>query len=765
MKSAFHFLRKNCIPFTHNGWKFYLLWIQVFNFFLAGPIFSSYSQGAEEYLIIPEVRNIIFDGMPDEPDWDAIEPLPVVQYEPDAGSPPTQITEFRFAHDENYFYGSMRGYDTDLHGIRGNSLYRDRLAGSDHFEIMLDTYNDNETGYIFSTTPTAIRNDAAITNDGTGGTISQSGWFNHDFNTFWDAKAKVTEEGWFTEVRIPFSSLRFQEINGEVIMGLTVQRKIARRSERIVYPAIPPITDWAFLRPSLAQKIKIQGIRSRKQFYVTPYALTGVTQWNKLNEGENGYDRENEFKWEAGGDMKISLTNYLTLDLTVNTDFAQAEADDQQVNLTRFSLFYPEKRQFFQERAGIFDFKTGGLSRLFYSRRIGLTDEGDLVPIYGGARAVGRVGTWDLGFLDMQTAPVDSLPSENFGLLRMRRRVFNDYSYVGGLFTSRLGSNGDYNVAYGLDGLVRLFGDDYLIVKYAQTFDNMPLGHENIQGFNSARIVTEWQRRRRQGVGYDFGFIWSGINYDPGMGFVQRNDFKYITEDISYTWLYENNNTRFIWQKVGFSGFAYVLNQDNSVQSAEFGPEWSFSTRTTSAGSILVKGSYESLKEDFYLSDSVYVPMGDYSFYRLSASYRTPLEKLFNFRATIEAGTFYDGTRYSFLFSPAWYVSKHLELSAEYLYERVRFNERSQKFDAHITRLRIGTAINNKISTNAFIQFNSTLDLVSANIRFRYNFREGNDLWIVYNEGLNTEPYRYTPELPVSDSRTLLIKYTHTFHL
>jgi len=548
-------------------------------------ISGSRGQQNDDYLIIPEIHAIEFDGIPDEPAWEAIEPVPLVQYEPDAGAAPTQKTEIRFAHDENYFYASMRGYDTNLSGIRGNSLYRDRLAGSDHFELLLDTYNDNETGYVFSTTPTAIRNDVAVTNDATGGTISQGGWLNRDFNTFWDAKAKITDEGWFTEIRIPFSSLRFQEVNGEVVMGLSVQRKIARRSERLVYPAIPPVTDWAFLRPSLARKIKIIGIKSKRQFYITPYALAGVTQWNSHNEVRNVYERENAFKKELGGDMKLSITNYLTLDLTVNTDFAQAEADDQQVNLTRFSLFYPEKRQFFQERAGIFDFKTGGLSRLFYSRRIGLTDQWELVPIYGGARLVGRVGTWDLGFLNMQTAAVDSLPSENFGVLRMRRRVINEYSYVGGMFTSRVGANGDYNLAYGLDGLIRIFGDDYLILKYAQTFDKDPRGGVNSEGLNSARVVAEWQRRRRRGIGYDLGFIWSGTNYDPGMGFVQRNDFKYGTGDVSYTWLYDNSNSSFIWQKLGMTGFTYILNQDNSIQSAEFGPVWSFSTRRISTAS------------------------------------------------------------------------------------------------------------------------------------------------------------------------------------
>ena len=304
-----------------------------------------------------------------------------------------------------------------------------------------------------------------------------------------------------------------------------------------------------------------------------------------------------------------------------------------------------------------------------------------------------------------------------------------------------------------------------MIIKYAQTFDDDPIGSESIEGINSARITWEWQRRRRQGLGYNLGFIWSGINYDPGVGFVQRNDFKFGTADLSHTWLYGDDNTKFIWQKLGVTGFSYVLNKDNSVQSAEFGPEWSFNTRTTSSGLIEVKASYENLEEDFYLSDSVFVPIGDYTFYRVGASYRMPRERLFNVGGRIEGGTFYDGTRFSFSLDPGWYVSKHLELSAEYLYERVRFEERNQSFDAHITRLRVGTALNNKLSTNALVQYNSTLDLVSANIRFRYNFREGNDLWIVYNEGLNTTPYRHYPELPVSDSRTVLVKYTHTFHL
>lgn len=718
-------------------------------------------QQQEEYFIVPRIDRINFDGMPDEAVWDAIKSIPMVQYAPNAGAPPTEKTEIRVAHDDDYFYASLRGYDSDPDGIRGNSLYRDRLAGSDHFELLLDTYNDNETGYIFTTTPTGIRNDVAISNDATGGSIASGEWLNRDFNTFWDAKTQVTDRGWFAEIRIPFSSLRFQENDGTVIMGMTIQRKIARKTERLVYPAIPPESDYAFLRPSKAKKIKLEGIDSPNRLYITPYALGGLQQLNELNDTGTGYDRVNEGRWDLGGDIKMSLTNYLTMDLTVNTDFAQVEADDQQVNLTRFSLFFPEKRQFFQERASLFEFRTGGLSRLFYSRRIGLSAGGNLIPIYGGARLVGRMGDWDLGVLNMQTAEEGTLPSENFGVVRLRRRIFNENSYVGGMFTSRVGADGGYNLGYGLDGLIRLFGDDYLNLKYAQTFDDQPIGSEPIRGINSARIVAELQRRRRQGLGYNAGFIWSGTNYDPGIGFVQRNDFKHLAGDLNYTWLYDEGP--FIWQQIGATGFTYIRNEDQSVQSAEYGPEWNFNTRGSANGSIAFKISYEDLLTDFVLSDEAIVPRDSYTFYQGSVSYRMPPERLLSASMQVEGGTFYDGTRLSFMFNPSWYVSKHLELSAEYQYERIRFEERDQKFDAHITRLRIGTALNNQVSTNGLIQYNSTLDLLSANIRFRYNFREGQDLWIVYNEGLNTSPYKTDPHLPISHTRTILIKFTYTF--
>ncbi len=312
-------------------------------------------------------------------------------------------------------------------------MYRDRLAGSDHFEILLDTYSDNETAYIFNTISTGVRTDAAVANDATGGTISSSAWFNRNFNTFWDTKVSRDEKGWYAETRIPFSSLRFQNVDGEVVMGLTVQRKIARKLERLVFPNIPPENDWAFLKPSLAQKILIKGIKPTKTVYITPYLLSGTARTNMLNDSENGYEWDNNPEFDIGGDVKFSVTNNLTMDFTGNTDFAQVEADDQLINLSRFSLFFPEKRQFFQERSAVFEFRTGGLSRLFFTRRIGLTDDGMPVPIIGGVRLTGRINTWDVGALNMQTRNFNSFESENFGVFRIIcNRQFISYPTIPG---------------------------------------------------------------------------------------------------------------------------------------------------------------------------------------------------------------------------------------------------------------------------------------------------------------------------------------------
>jgi hypothetical protein len=709
---------------------------------------------------IVRTEGITFDGRVDEPAWNSILPLPMVQYEPNAGAPPTERTEIRLAYDDKYFYVSMRAFDSDPNGVRATSLYRDRISGSDHLEILLDTYNDNQTGYVFTTTPTGIRNDLEISNDGVGGTMASGNWLNRDFNTYWDAESTVSNEGWFTEMRIPFSSLRFQDKDGKVIMGLTVQRKIARKQERLVFPAVTPESNYAFLRPSLTQKIVLYGIKPNKTLYVTPYLLMGHERTNNLNETGTAYAADSGYQTEVGGDVKFSITNNLTADFTINTDFAQAEADDQLVNLTRFSLFFPEKRQFFQERASVFDFRTGGLSRLFFSRRIGLTDDGAQVPIYGGIRLIGRIKGWDLGVLNMQTQSLDTIPSENFGVLRARKRILNQNSFIGAMVTSRLDVNGNSNLAYGLDGLFQVSGDDYLTLQWAQTFDSQSADMA-ASDFKSGRMAVEMNRRRRRGFGYTIGAILSGPNYNPGVGFVDRNDFKFGTAALSNSWLKEVGP--FIWHKLELLGNAYQDNEDHQVLSSEYGTEWSFSRRNQDNGSLMIKKVYENILEDFELAGNAVIPPGTYDFFRLTGTYSMAVDKTIRTGLILETGSFYDGWLHSFTLTPSWYISKYFQLNLEYNYNYGEFNNRSDLLNFHVARLRMGTAVNRKISTNALLQYNGSQDVFAMNVRFRWNFREGQDLWVVFNSGLNTNRFSYSPTLPSTANQSILLKYVHTF--
>ena len=245
------------------------------------------------------------------------------------------------------------------------------------------------------------------------------------------------------------------------------------------------------------------------------------------------------------------------------------------------------------------------------------------------------------------------------------------------------------------------------------------------------------------------------------MGFVDRNDFKFGTPALPNTWLREEG--AFIWHKLEMLGNTYVNNQDHEVLSAEAGPEWTFSRRNLDSGGFGVKWVYENLQEEFELSDDVSIPIGTYDFYRIMGSYRIAGDNRLSTGIQLETGSFYDGWLNSVTITPSWYLSKHLQFNLEYTYSHADFSDRDQLFQFHITRLRIGTAVNRKLSTNALVQYNSTAVLFSANIRFRYNFREGQDLWVVLNGGMNTNRFDTNPELPAVDTQSVLVKYIHTF--
>lgn len=721
---------------------------------------AAFSQSNEAIPITRITEPITLDGLSNERAWEDVKPFPMVMHEPVFLAEPTERTVTLAAYDDDYIYFAMRGFDSNPEGIRRNVLIRDRFGSDDYFEVMIDTFNDNENAMVFTTNPNGIRRDVAISNDATGAVGS---WINADFNTFWDTAVTVNDEGWFAEIRIPFSSLRFQDDDGRVVMGLSLHRIIVRKSERAIFPAVEPNTNFAYLKPSRMQKIVLEGVESQRPVYIRPYILGGIERFSeRISEGSD-YTFNNNRMAEAGLDIKYGLTNNLTLDLTVNTDFAQVEADDQQVNLSRFSLFFPEKRQFFQERAGLFEFRTGGQSRLFHSRRIGLTSGGEMVRILGGARVVGKIRGWDVGLLTIQTDRQGNQAAENFGAIRLRRQILNPYSYAGMIGTSRLGVDGQYNLAYGVDGSFRLYGDDYLTFQWAHTVDEKEGFQRSSLPSESGRFSAEFERRLQDGLGYETGFVWSGPDYNPGMGFIQRTDFTQFSQEFSYTYRHDEES-HFITNRFLVEGELFYRNQEWDIETVQIGSQWRYLLKSGSQGSLGLNMTQENLLYSFNLDRETVISAGHFTFYQLIGSYTMSRAGLFRLSANGTVGGFYDGEGATISLQPTWNVSPHLEIGGTYNFVYVDFAERDQQFTSHLARLRLGIPFNTEVSTNLFLQYNSISDSFSTNARFRYNFSEGNDLWIVYNEDLNTNTRPYMlPEMPRSRFRTFMVKYTHTF--
>ncbi len=494
--------------------------------------------------------DITFDGVPDEAPWQAVGAVPLVMFMPEPGKTPTETSIIRMAYDDDYFYVSGVLEYHDMNYLRAIGKQRDYTKlSTDWIGFTLDTFNDRENAVQFSTNPNGLRRDATIQNDCLVEDIDR----NHSWNTFWDVKTQMAEKGWSAEFRIPFSSLRFQTSEGKTLMGIILLRWIAAKTELATFPAVSPKYQSAYYKPSLSQVIEFEGLKPRKPVYIAPFIIGGVGQVNKLNDAETEYEMNSTPKLDAGGDIKYSITNNLTLDLTINTDFAQVEADNQMINLTRYSLFFPELRRFFLEKSDVFDFSFLEGNNLFYSRRIGLY-EGNAVRIYGGARITGRMGKWDMGFLDMQTSEFEENPSENFGVLRLKRDVLNKDSFLGGIVTTRLGMNGSYNVAYGLDGRFRIKGAEYLILRMAQSIEND--ADNKIQGLLPTRLLLQWQRRSQVGLGYDIQYTYSGEDYNPGIGFERKKSYHGPVAAIQYGWLPESSSFLYT-HRLSLSGYNY----------------------------------------------------------------------------------------------------------------------------------------------------------------------------------------------------------------
>jgi len=723
---------------------------------------------AAETDVLPISRiteSIEFNGNTAPNIWTLSTPINLQMHVPNFGKSPGEQTEVRMGYDDKYLWVFARLHYVDRSKMVSTSKKRDEEShNSDSFGIILDTYDDNESGLAFFTTPSGQRIDYAISNDANfkpspmGNTA-----LNYSWNTFWDVITAPIADGWSVEMRIPFSSLRFQEKDGKVKMGIILNRSISYCNEIDTYPEIDPKYGMlAALKPSLAQTVEMNGIKAAKPIYIAPYVLTGIEQNQVLNETGTKYSRDNKPQLTGGLDVKYSLNSNLTLDLTANTDFAQVEADDEYVNLTRYSMYLPEKRMFFQERSSIFGFNMGQSQELFYSRRIGLNN-GNPVRIYGGARLTGRMGKWDLGILDMQTEKYDETASENFGVFRARRQVLNPNSYVGGMLTTRIGANGTSSMAYGADGVFRLFGDDYLETRFAQTTN--PDGEIKADAKANSFAYLKWERRNEEGFAYNLAYSYSGLEFNPSSGFMSKLGIAGVDLRSQYGWLPgEKSKVQSFKLMAGYTNMHRLI--DNGLENLWL--SGGFNLMTKSGWSVMTSLFYmkEGILNEFRLSKKASVPAGEYAYKNLFSMISTPFTKPLVLDLVLAGGEYYDGTRASITAEPTLNLSSSLQFTGSYGYNRINFDSRDQFFTSHIARLKVLYMYNTKLSVSSFVQYNSVNCMVIGNFRLRYNPREGNDFFLVYNESRPSSNYSFGEANHVPFlNRIILLKYVHTFKI
>lgn len=744
---------------------------------------------SQEAITLSKISSpIVLDGIANELAWDEIPYFDPIQYEPVFMGEMNEVTKFKVGYDQNFVYVLGELFTEDPSTITTNSLARDKYSSDDVFAIIIDGFNDNQNASWFFTNPDGVRFDFAVSNDANTGSGRNS--INDSWNTFWDVETSQTEEGWFVEMRIPFSSIGVQVNENNITeMGIIVYRWITNKNERHIYPAIPPNWSLGNAKPSQAQDVRLDGVKSKNPLYVTPYALTGVSRISALNDAETTYNYEDEGQAEIGFDLKYNVTSNLTLDVTVNTDFAQVEADDQQLNLSRFNIFFPEKRQFFQQRSGLFDFSFGG-DRVFYSRRIGLDGGGNPVRILGGGRLTGRIGNTDIGAINLQTSDSDDLNSENFGVFRLKQQVLNEQSFVGGIFTSRVGTDGTSNFVYGIDSDINLVGENFFEVRASQSIDNQLADSLDSSLGETSAFRMSLRNSTRTGLSYQATFTRLSDNYDPGLGFIRVGGTSQKFLNIGYGRLSKEES---IFQRNRISAFYFArfynneyefLNFEDAIQSRTLSIQWQSQFKLLGNLSVSIRDNKEDIPvgDGFNVLGRIEVPSNVYDTYRARLNYSFSEAWKVGGGLNGSFGTFYDGEIKEFSVNPRFFLSRKLEIGGSYRITNLNFptnatridstgNEnailRSQTdFTSHLGQVRTQYSFNKKASMSAFVQYSNVNELVGANLRFRYNFSEGRDFWIVFNEQVNTNRNQFNnglPDLPYIQSGSILIKYNHTF--
>ena len=695
--------------------------------------------------------DIHLDGRLDEPVYQTVPPITdFIQQMPDEGAPATEKTEAWIMFDSTHIYVSGRMWDSAPPSEWvASEMRRDtrQLREDDGFWVAFDTFHDQRNAAAFYTNPLGAIGDFAITNEGNP---------NGDWNPVWDLRTGRFEGGWTVEMAIPFTSLRYRPGPTQV-WGVQLRRSIRRKNE-LAYLAPVPIAAGRrgiFRLSDAATMVGLEVPAAHHNVDVKPFGIAGLT-----TDVDASPPTRNDADGDAGLDVKYGITQNLTADLTYNTDFAQVEVDEQQVNLTRFSTFFPEKREFFLEGRGIFDFARGGAGdnprdsalrqegggssrsfrgvgnepTLFYSRRIGLEDE-TVIPIVGGGRVTGKAGAFDLGALNMQTDDemTSGAAATNFTVVRVKRDILRRSS-IGGLFTNR-------SVSIEGDGSSQTYGAD-------ATF----AFHDNVS-FLGYVARTQTPGLESDDMSYQGQFTYAGDRYGfqadhlvvednfvPEVGFVRRDNFRrsYATGRFSP----RPRSIDAIRQFRLEGSFDYILTADTGqVETRQTQLGFSTEFENSDRLGLSVADNYEQLVEEFEPGPGVTLPIGGYGFRDVEATYSLGSQRRLTGILTVRLGEYFSGNIRSIGFSRAR-LALSQKLSVEPTISVNWVDTPQGAFRTDLIVSRVTYTFTPRMFFSGLVQYNSATDTIGSNLRLRWEYTPGSELFVVYTEEQNTDPLR-----------------------
>ena len=702
----------------------------------------------------------VINGRLDDDAWQGVDPFKdFVQRELQEGAPISERTEVRVLTDGEALYVGAWMYDREPGRIVPGEKVRDvTLANSDYFAIILDTYLDRQNGFVFATTPAAVEYDGQVVKEGEGGGVTQTGQtraqsgsmggFNLNWDGSWTVATSVDSLGWYAEFRIPFSTLRYGG-GATQTWGLNFARSIRRKNEEAFWAFIP--RQFNLYRLSRAGTMEGIQVPVRRVATVTPYVLGGMQRSYALDaQGRLGHDGSRPS--EVGADLKFGLTPSLTLDLTYNTDFAQVEVDEQRTNLTRFPLFFPEKRPFFLENAGIFSAGTPQAVDLFFTRRIGIDSVGRPVPIIGGGRVSGRVAGLTVGMLQLFTEDLnDGPPTMSYTVARMSREL-SARSRVGAIAVQRMatGDADDHNRTYGIDGRIGA-GESWTFDWWGSKTETP--GRRGDDFAYSARAgyqTGDWNNGIR--------FVQVGDAFNPEVGFLNRSG-GYRFYDISFMRLVRVPAWKWLKQWNPHSSFRGYYGLDDFYQSGQwhidltevefanggrFGPELNI--------------YHEGLQQPFEIAKGVVLPADSYDYPSLGLDFSTNPSTPVSLTLRGDVGPFYNGTRNGGSATVVARLGRSFTSSVLMDYNDVHLDQGN--FVRLLTGTRFAYFFTPRLLVQSLVQYNNQAQAWAANARFGWLNTAGTGLFVVFNEGQVADGFF---DWVRPQSRSLIVKYTRQF--